>query len=306
MNNTVVYLDKVFIGNLLINGLLIWAAGRLSQIRVRHHRVLLAAGLGSLYSLAFFLPGAELLFSFQAKVLVSLLLLAAAYAPLPPGKFLLCLGFFYLVSFAAGGAVIGFAYLAGQSTGIGQIQQFVSVLNRHLWPGLFLALAALWAGVALLPLYLKGRQRIESVKMPLTIYIGGQGVNVRGLVDTGNRLCDPVSGEPVVVVEHNAIRELLPGPMQEPGSCAGDAIGVIERMMESPWSGRLRLIPFNSLGNDRGILLGIKPDRVEFVKDSRVRKVEKVVIGIHGRRFDAGEEYNAIINPSLIDRSIPA
>ncbi len=129
---------------------------------------------------------------------------------------------------------------------------------------------------------------------------------MRGLVDTGNSLCDPVSGEPVVVVEHSAIKDVLPEPMREPAACTGDAIGVIERMTGTPWSGRLRLIPFNSLGNDRGILLGIKPDRIEFLRDSRVQRVDKVVIGIHGRRFDAGREYNAIINPSLLDRAVPA
>jgi stage II sporulation protein GA (sporulation sigma-E factor processing peptidase) len=125
-------------------------------------------------------------------------------------------------------------------------------------------------------------------------------------VDTGNSLCDPVSGDPVVVVEHSAISHLLPGPMQDPGVCAGDAIAVIERMIDTPWAGRLRLIPFQSLGNDRGILLGIKPDRVEIVRDSRVLKVDKVVVGVHGRSLDAGKDYNAIINPSLLDRAISA
>jgi stage II sporulation protein GA (sporulation sigma-E factor processing peptidase) len=109
-----------------------------------------------------------------------------------------------------------------------------------------------------------------------------------------------------MVVEYGAIKEVLPGPMREPDACTGDAVRVIERMIGTPWAGRLRLIPFHSLGNDRGILLGIKPDRVEFVRDSRPQKVERVIIGIHGRRLNASEEYNAIINPSLLDRTIPA
>lgn len=306
MNTPVVYLDQVFIGNLLVNGLILWAAGRLSQVRAKIYRVLIAASLGSLYSLAFFLPGAENFFSFYAKIAVSLIMLTAAFAPLPPRKFVLCLSFFYLVSFAAGGMVMGFAYLAGNGGGVGQIRDSLTTLNRHLWPWLLLTLALVWAGVAVLPGYFKGRQRIEALKLPVTIYFEGQGVTVRGLVDTGNSLYDPVSGEPVVVVEHSAIRDVLPEPMKEPAACTGDAIGMIERMTGTPWSGRLRLIPFNSLGNDRGILLGIKPDRVEFFRDSRVQRVEKVVIGIHGRRFDAGREYNAIINPTLLDRAIPA
>ncbi len=304
--NTAVYLDKVFIGNLLVNGLILWAAGRLGQVRVRCYRLLAASCLGSGYSLAFFLPGADFLFTFQAKIAVSLIMVAAAFAPLPPRRFLLCLSFFYLVSFAAGGAVIGFSYLASRAGGPGQIGNLAAAVNAYLWPGLLLALALLWAGAALLPGYFRSRQRIEVLKLPMTIYLDGRGVVVRGLVDTGNSLCDPVSGEPVVVVEHSAIRDALPGPMRDSSACAGDAVGVIESMMGTPWALRLRLIPFHSLGNDRGILLGIKPDRVEFTRDGRVQKVEKVVVGIHGRRFDEGRDYNAIINPSVLDRAIPA
>lgn len=306
MNTAVVYLDKLFIGNLLVNWLLLWLAGRLSQVKVKHYRVFIGSCVGSLYSLAYFTYGGDYLFSFAAKIAVSLVMVAAAFLPLPPRKFVFCLSFFYLVSFAAGGTVIGFSYLVNSAGGFEQISNFTAIVDRYLWPGLLLVLVVFWAGVAVLPRYFRGRQRIESLKLPMTIYLDGHGVTVRGLVDTGNSLCDPVSGEPVVVVEHNAIREVLPGPMKETSACTQDAIGVIERMIDTPWSGRLRLIPFHSLGNDRGILLGIRPDRVEFVRDNRIQRVERVVVGIHGRRLDAGEEYNAIINPSMLDRAIPA
>ena len=306
MNTAVVYLDKVFIGNLLMNGLLLWAAGRFTQIKIKNYRIILGAGLGSLYALAFFLPGAELFYTFYMKIVVSLIMVAVAFAPVPPRRFIQCLCFFYLVSFTAGGVVIGFSYLANETGGVGPIQNFVAIVNKYLWSGLLLTLALLWASVAVLPRFFQGRQRIEAVKMLITIYFEGKGVTVRGLVDTGNSLCDPISGEPVVVVEHDAIKEVLPGPMQEQEACDGDAICVIEKMMETPWSVRLRLIPFQSLGNDRGILLGIKPDRIEFVKDSRVQRVDQVIIGIHNRNLDSARDYHAIINPSLLDRAISA
>ncbi len=306
MNTTVVYLDKLFVGNLLVNWLLIWTAGRLSQVRVKQCRVLLSACLGSLYSLAYFYTGAEYLFSFLAKVAASLIMVAAAFAPLPPRRFVLCLSFFYLVSFAAGGMVIGFSHFISRAGAFEQISGFIAIVNRHLWPGLIFVVAVLWAGAVLLPRYFRSRRRMEPAKMPMTIYFEGRGVAVRGLLDTGNSLCDPVSGEPVVVVEHSVIRDVLPEPMREAADCAGDAIVVIERMMGTPWFGRLRLIPFRSLGSDRGMLLGIRPDRIEFILDNRVRRVEKVVVGIHGRRLDPGEEYNAIINPSMLDRAVPA
>jgi len=305
MSATVVYLDKLFIGNLLADSLILWAAGRLSQIRVKAYRIIIGSCIGSLYSLALFLPGTEYLLGFPIKFTVSLLMLTASFAPLPPRKLAACMAFFYLVSFVSGGAVIGISYFLGRTGGIGGISGFGTVV-QHIWSGFIFAMAMIWVGVAVLPRYFKKRQGLESMKLAVTIFMEGQVVTVRGLIDTGNSLCDPVTGEPVVVVEHSALKDLLPSPMKDTGACTGDAISLIESMMATSWSGRLRLIPFQSLGNDRGILLGIKPDRVEFTWDNRKLKVEKVVIGVHGKRLDAGEEYNAIINPALFERSVPA
>lgn len=306
MNTTVVYLDKIFFGNLLVNWAILWSAGRLSHVRASHFRILAGAFLGGVYSVALFLPGVDYLFSFYAKFTVSLLMVAAAFAPLPPRRFILCLAFFYLVSFTLGGLVMGVTYFFSSTAVPGQVSSYFEAVSRHLWPGLAAALLLLLTSVAVLPGYFKNRRGIEAVKLPVTVYMDGRKVTLRGLVDTGNSLCDPVSGEPVVVVEHSAIKDVLPGPMKETGAFSRDAVSVIESMMNTPWSGRLRLIPFQSLGNDHGILLGIKPDSVEFVRDGRLQKVEKVVIGVHGRRLDAGGDYNALINPSLLERAVPA
>lgn len=306
MSVAVVYLDKLFIGNLLVNYLILWVAGGLGRIQVKHFRIIISSSVGSFYSLALFLPGTEYFFTIYSKIAVSLIMLLIAFAPLPPIKFLTCMAFFYLVSFTSGGMVIGFGYFISDADWFWQIANFYEIVNRHLLPALFLVLLVLWTAVAVLPRYIKAKQGFEAMRQPITIFFDGRGVTVRGLVDTGNSLCDPVSGEPVVVVEHRAIRDLLPEPMKECEICAGDAIAVIEKMMGTPWSGRLRLIPYHSIGNDGGILLGIKPDRVEFVRDSQIHKIEKVVIGVNGRRLDAGEEYNAIINPVLFDRAVPA
>jgi stage II sporulation protein GA (sporulation sigma-E factor processing peptidase) len=306
MTATVVYLDKLFIGNLLADSLILWAAGRLSQIKVKGYRIMIGSVIGSLYSLALFLPGTEYLLGFPLKFAVSLLMITASFAPLPPRKLALCTAFFYLVSFVSGGAVIGISYFLSQTGGVERITGFSAIISRHIWWGLIFAMAAIWAGVAVLPRYFKSRQGLLSMKLAMTIFLEGKGVTVRGLIDTGNSLCDPVSGEPVVVVDYSALKDLLPGPMKDSGACSADAVAMMEKMMDTSWSGRLRLIPFQSLGNDRGLLLGIKPDRVEFVWDSRKLKVEKVIIGLHGKRLDAGRDYNAIINPALLERTIPA
>ncbi|MFZ5596352.1 MAG: sigma-E processing peptidase SpoIIGA [Bacillota bacterium] len=300
MNTTVVYLDKFLLGNLLVDWIILWAAGRLGRIRVKYHRLLLGAIIGSLYSLALFLPGTDSLSPFYVKFVVSLVMMLAAFAPVSPRMFFACLFFFYVVSFAVGGTVIGVSYFLSQSGGIARMYNLTGLVNRYLWPVLLLALAAVWAGVDLVPGFFKGRNRFEAMKLSVTIYMEGRGITVRGLVDTGNSLRDPVTGEPVLVVEYGAIKDLLPEPMRVENAYSGNGASVIEKMAGSRWSGRIRLIPFRSLGNDSGMLLGIKPDRIEFIHESRVRKVDRVIVAIHGKKFDRGEEYNAIVNPAVL------
>lgn len=305
MSTTVVYLDKVFLGNLLVNGLILWASGRFGQVKVKIPRLLLGAGAGGAYSLFFFMPGFEWLFSLIAKITVSIIMLMLVFAPLPPRRFIRCLCFFYLVSFMAGGSVIGFSQLIYRGIGIGNSEAFMSVVNRYLFPGLILTVVLLWVGVELLPRYIRGRHRLEAAKIPITVYLDGKSISLRGLLDTGSSLCDPVTGEPVLVVEHDVIKELLPVFMKSNDSCK-DVIKVFEEMANTEWAGKLRLIPFESLGNDRGLLLGIKPDKVVFVRDNKVQEIDKVVVCIHGRKLDAGHDYNAIINPAMLDNAIPA
>ncbi len=305
MNTTVVYLDKVFVGNLLVNGLILWASGRFGQVKVKKPRLLLGAGAGAAYSLLLFIPGFDWLFSFFIKILVSLIMLAIVFLPLPPRRFIRCLCFFYLISFMAGGSVIGFSQLLNRGMGVDSIGSYITIVNRFLLPGLIFALVLIWIGVELLPKYLKSRHRLEAAKIPITIYLNGKSISLKGLLDTGSSLCDPVTGDPVLVVEHDAIKEVLPVSMKN-NDCCKDAIKVIEEMAGTEWAGRLRLILFQSLGSERGLLLGIKPDKVVFVKDSKVQEVEKVVVCIHGRILDAGHDYNAIINPSMLDNAIPA
>ena len=46
--------------------------------------------------------------------------------------------------------------------------------------------------------------------VPVSIFIGGKKLDLKALVDTGNSLHDPLSNLPVVIVELDSIKEMLP------------------------------------------------------------------------------------------------
>jgi stage II sporulation protein GA (sporulation sigma-E factor processing peptidase) len=301
MGESVVYLDKVFIGNLVVNYVILRVAGHLAGVRGGRVRLLLAAGLGSLYAVLMFLPGTGDYFYFFVKIAVSLVMVGMAYAPLPPRRFMACLGFFYLGSFLLGGMVLGFSYLIYRGGYLSGAKNVLAIIDRYLWPALFLAVPVMLMAARLAPAAVRRRFAKDNLKLPVTICLWGKKVVVEGLVDTGNSLSDPISGVPVMVVEYAAVRDILPTPLNAAVELYGDSMLVVSAMAETPWNNRLRLIPFRSLGNDRGLLLGIRPDCLEIKSSRGIKRVEQTVLAIHNSSLTPGGEYSALLHPDLID-----
>jgi stage II sporulation protein GA (sporulation sigma-E factor processing peptidase) len=96
--------------------------------------------------------------------------------------------------------------------------------------------------------------RVGRHYMTVNITHGGRMVELTALVNTGNALRDPVTGLPVLVVGPDTAWKLLslnPSQLCRPvetlatGSCCG-----------------LRLIPYRAVGQERGLLLGLRVEQL--------------------------------------------
>lgn len=300
MQNYIVYVDQVFLANLFINYLILWLTGLFSEAKSSFFRLLLGAATGSFYSLALFLPGSSSLFSIPLKLLFSLLMILVSFAPLPKPRFLSCLGIFYLISFSLGGFLLGFLYFLNNTAGI-TVSQDLTAIKVYFWPGLLLAFLAAWlvcrAGAQIL---FRRFQRLY-LQVPLKISLAGTEVELTGLMDTGNSLIDPLTGSPVIIVEYKALSKTLPEEMKKflESGFTENKFNVRELETNS-WATRLRLIPYRSLGQNNGFLIGLKPDRVEVYREEQTIVIEKVIIGIYLNRLNSGNTYQAILHPNLL------
>jgi len=301
MTGYIVYVDQVFLGNLFMNYLILWSAGRLSNARSSLSRLILASAVGSIYSLAIFLPGTGQLFSPLAKLLFSLLMLAIAFVLQSWRTFLLSFFFFYLASFALGGMVFGFSYFLQNSTvAWHEPGGMLSVISRHFWAVIWLTLIFAWIACRLGARLLQ--RRATQQLFPITINFFGLRVEVEALVDTGNRLADPLSGDPVIIVEYEALKSALPQEIfssfeEEEFRCEQFLMSVAD----TPWAKRIRVIPFHSLGEQNGLLIGIRPDGVEIKQGAKKISTEKVVVGICRHRLQRGSNYQALLHPILLE-----
>ncbi|MDK2887672.1 MAG: hypothetical protein PWP72_550 [Thermoanaerobacter sp.] len=299
MTGYVVYVDQVLAGNLLLNYILLWTAGRLSQVRTTIFRLVLSSALGSLYTLFFFLPGYNQLFSLPFKLFFSSIMVLGAFAPLPLKRLLACMIFFYLSSFALGGLWLGIIYFLYSSGGFAPaVNQTLNIIQRYFWPGLLLAVAALVGGGRVLALIMHQRLEQQGYRVKLAVEMAGRRVEVQGLVDTGNSLQDPLTGYPVIVVEYSALLPALPPSLQQVIERWGDSgdPSLLAALAGTGWASRICLIPFRSVGREQGMMVGIRPDRVEIYRRDGRARIQQVVIGIYRHALGS---YQALVPPAL-------
>lgn len=296
-----VYLDQVFIGNLVMNYAILWASAKLARTPAIKWRIAAGAALGSFYSLALFIPGNNFLLSVWFKSAASVIIAAAAFAPLTPKRFLICLGCFYLTSFALGGFTLGLIFF----THSGRVVSYNGIgaaAAERFWPGIFLGLAALWgAGKGIACLIKKGY--LESLyKMNIIIKSGGAEVNVRALLDTGSSLKDPLTRRPVIVVEYAVLKPLLPGEVQLCFEKDGepDVWGFLGSLSGNRSASRYSAVPFQSLGNVNGLMIGFRPDEVFIERHGCPIRAGKVVIAIYNKKLDPDGGYNALLSTELL------
>jgi len=298
-----VYIDQVFFGNLVINYVILWAAAKLSRVPARKGRIMAGATLGALYSLVIFMPVPHVIFSIFFKATASVIIAAVAFTPVAPRKFLTCLGCFYLTSFTLGGLIFGMIFFISQGR-VFSNQSISNVIAGYFWPGIILGLAGLWAaGKGIATLF--NKEFWENIfKMVLCIKYDEKLVNVQAFLDTGNCLKDPLTQNPVVVVEYNALRSMLPVQVQaffENNRDEPDVWQILSSLSEEPMVSRFSAVPFQSLGRVNGLLLGFRPDEVLIERKGQMQRTGKVIIGVYHKKIDPVGAYHALLGPELLE-----
>lgn len=219
-----VYVDIVIILNFLVDFLLLLGTNRLSGFPPGIRRSALAAALGAVYSGACLLPGFHFLMNTLWRTVSLILMAVIAFgwnkSALKRG------GLFLLLSMALGGIAMG---LGG---------------------GSFWMLLVCAGGVWLLCAVSFGKSAGEREYVPLALTYGENRVNLIALRDTGNTLCDPITGEQVLVIgaEHaSRLTGLTEQQLRAP----------LETAAHRPIPG-LRLIPYRAVGQAGGMLLALR------------------------------------------------
>lgn len=218
--------------NFLVDLLLLIGANCLSGFPAGILRASGAAAIGGIYAAACLLPGFQFLGNMLWRCVALLTMGIAAYGFRRSAIRRTIL--FVFLSMALGGIAMG------------------------LGNGGFFAVVSAAAGVCALCVFGFGGKVHGDRLVPVTVRSKHTTIQLTALVDTGNTLRDPVSGESVLVLDADTAWQLA-------GLTKQQLIQPVETVASGAVPG-LRLIPFRSVGQPSGLLLAQRMEEVKIQK----------------------------------------
>ncbi|WP_130871238.1 sigma-E processing peptidase SpoIIGA [Intestinimonas massiliensis (ex Afouda et al. 2020)] len=248
-----VYLDELFLLNLVVDYLLLLAAGRLVGEVLRRGRLALGALLGAAYTAAVFLPGCAFLLHPLCKLGAAVGMVLTGYGG--SRRLLRVSLVFFAVSAAFGGGIFALNTLGSRGLAL-ENGVLSSAMDLQL---ILLSAAGCYAGITLV-LGRAARHSGTRELVPAVLRLDGRRAVLTALVDTGNTLTDPATGKPVMVAEGEKVSALFP-PGQAPGAAElREPAELMERLDRQGWRGRCRLLPYRAVGVECGMLLALRLD----------------------------------------------
>lgn len=293
-----IYIDVLFIENFIMNYIVLVLTSTFIKRNIPIWKYVLGAFVGSLYSIFVFFPSMKLCYTFIAKLLISLIIVGIVFFSKKPKIYIRNLIIFYIVNILMGGTIFSIYYLNGNA---GYCNNGVMYIYNFPLRILLFGVMVAYIGYNILKKLVRNKKRYNEY-INFSVLFDGKEVTVKGLVDSGNFLNDPITKKPVIVIEYSVIRDILPEDIAKiyEENSANDFDSVAEVIINSKWLSRFRLIPFSSLGMKNGMIIGFKPDMVK-VSDNQCQQIKDVIIAIYSNNLSDNNMYQALMNPDVLN-----
>ncbi|KAB2954518.1 sigma-E processing peptidase SpoIIGA [Heliorestis acidaminivorans] len=271
----IIYWDVLWLLNFIMDFLLLSITATILRWPHQFVRVTISAVAGASFTLLLLWVEMTPFIVWLYKIALALLMVRIAF-PLKSLKELWRGSLiFYLCAWVAGGILYSFAPSATWYSGI------------LFW---LLSLFALLIALGLLTFWRNQGQK-QAWQAQLFVTMPAGEVKVPALVDSGNRLSCPLTGNPVIIVEYKALAHLLP-PAWIEGTFETAATEATELAEESL---RPRYIPYTAMGTSQGLLLGFRPTKAELIREDEVIQCCNAIVALSHQRLDPAGQYEALV-----------
>lgn len=269
----VVYVDVLIVLNLYINYFLIRAAAMIMRRVCSPKRSVFAALVGAAGALVILLPELPFLVVVLIKMALGALIVFIAFGKQKPADFAVSALFFLVVSFTFAGVMLALWTFAAP---LGMVWSNGTPYFNIPLSAIVAFTAAAYCAVRLARFFADKRLHCERI-CAVKISSDDCAVELRGLCDTGNELCDVLSGKHIIICRYDKIAPIAPA----------NALGYFDgRLSES-----LRVVPCRTVTSETLV------------------PIFKADITIDGKSADGfvgitknplGDDIDCIFNPKII------
>ncbi len=254
------YIDILFLVNFMMDYLLLLLVKKMLKCTATHGNVCLGAMVGSLLTcIIVVIPIPYAIIKFvMFHMIVNTLMIRAGLKIKNMRDFAKAYIMLYIGGFLLGGLLQAIR----QYVRVGSLFFAIAIGGYHV-------ISKIWDFIASV-------QKVNQYQCKVDLYMGDKKCQVTGMIDTGNGLRDPVSGQPVNVLDKTVARQFL---------------GSVKMS-------QVRYIPYHSIGKKEGVLLALKIDKMCIYKEKECW-VNAPLIGVSEEMISAKGEYQMILNPNI-------
>lgn len=289
-----IYLDIVLLENFIMNYIIIFSTAIISKSKINYLKIGMASLVAGIYSILNYLWTIGNWENLIIKFLISIMIILIGFDSYKFKVILKQLILFYLVSFTFGGISFMLLFLINPSN---------IVFENGVLVGTYPVKITIIGGVGgtivigAVSCIIRDRMKTKSMLCDLEIFYKGKYQKLKTMIDTGNLLKEPISQSDVIIVEKNSLR----------GIVSDDILDNIDNIVQGKWLDcaddiyeyKFKVIPFSSLGNENGLLIGFKPDYIKvFDEEEWVR--DDVIIGIYNGKLCKSNLYTSLIGLDIL------
>ena len=264
-----VYADVMFAVNFLMDLLLLKLTSAFCK-KTSRLRLFAGAFIGALYSTVIFFGSVNPAISVILNILVSAVMLLAAFGYGGRRELFMRAGIFYGISFLCGG-ICFVLFMHGKAFAANGTVYFDESVRKLIFGGAA-AYYIVWLLTGILKKITVKKNGYVRVKMSL----GKNDVEFSAFTDTGNLLTEPLSGLPVCIMGR----------------------GIFSKLTENE-NPQLYIIPYKTVEKTSGALIGVKPSRVFITEtDGKICETECIAAAAD-IRIDS--EAEGLVSPLMIN-----
>ena len=293
-----IYIDIIFLENLIMNSIILYATGIILKAKLKMIRVIISSVIGGIYAIITYVTGIQIYTLAILKVILAIIMVYIAFNPNNVKKMLKQVAIFYLTSFVFGGVTLYLIYyIKPQEILIKNGIYVGEYILKVIMLGAIIAFVIIKISLKII----KTRINAKDIYCKIRFKLNEKSIETQAMIDTGNLAKEPITNIPVVIVESTLLEDVLPKQILNnlENILCGDLSQISDEIQEK-YISKLRCIPFSSLGKQNGMLLGIRTEKIEIYIDDEKKISKNAIIGIYDKSLTKRGEYRALIGIELI------